>query len=263
MSQAIARAERFGVGFVAARGCTHFGAAAFYTLRAAERGLIGVAATSTPGVMAPWGGAEGRLGNNPLSVAAPMPDGMPPFALDLAQSAVSRGRIKLAELRGEEIPEEWAIDPGGLPTRDPVEALAGALLPSGGHKGSGLALAIEVLTSVLAGGELGPELVNTSMTGSANSTSTTRTGTVGSVYIAVDPDRFVGRQAFRTRMGRLAELIVSTPPAPGFGEVVLPGTIEARAQRVADTDGVPLDDSTVELLVALGASEAVSFPVPL
>ena len=262
MAQAIARAEDHGIGFVAARGCTHFGAAAFYTLRAAERGLIGVAATSTPAVMAPWGGAEGRLGNNPLSVAAPMPDGSPLFVLDLAQSAVSRGRIKLAELNGERIPEGWAIDADGRPTSDPVAALAGALLPSGGYKGSGLALAVEVLTGVLAGGELGPELINMSMTGSATSGSATKTGTVGSVYVAVDPDRFVGREAFRTRMGLLAEVITSTPTAPGFAEVLLPGMLEARAQADADANGIPLDDATVELLETLAAAESVPFPSP-
>ena len=263
MAQAVARAERYGIGFVAARGCTHFGAAAFYTLRAAERGLIGVAATSTPAVMAPWGGAEGRLGNNPLSIAAPMPAGMPPFVLDVAQSAVSRGRIKLAELSGEQIPEGWALDPDGRPTRDPVAALAGALLPSGGHKGSGLALAVEVLTGVLAGGELGPELINMSMTGSARSGAASKTGTVGSVYMAVDPDRFVGRDAFRERMGRLGDVITSTPPARGFGEVLLPGTLEARAEADADVNGIPLDDGSVELLEALAVSESVAFPDPV
>ena len=100
MDEAIARAERHGVGFVTTRGGNHFGAAAFYALRAVERGMIGIAATSTPAVMAPWGGAEARIGNNPLSIAAPTPEGSRPFVLDLAQSAVSRGRIKLAELAG-------------------------------------------------------------------------------------------------------------------------------------------------------------------
>ena len=112
MDAAISRAEQHGVGFVTARGCNHFGTAAFYSLRAVARDLVGIAATSTPAVMAPWGGAEARLGNNPLSVAAPMPDGEPPFVLDFAQSAVSRGRIKLAELNGESIPlgEGRALD---------------------------------------------------------------------------------------------------------------------------------------------------------
>lgn len=260
MDEAIARAERHGVGFVTTRGGNHFGAAAFYALRAVERGLIGVAATSTPAVMAPWGGAEARLGNNPLAVAAPMPDGKPSFVLDLAQSAASRGRIKLAELSGERIPAGWALDAAGRATDDATAALAGALLPSGGHKGSGLALAVEVLAGVLAGGELGPELINTSLTGSARSSSATRTGTVGSVYVAVDPEYFVGREVFVERMGRLAELIKATPPAQGFVEVLVPGELEARAADEARSRGIELEESMVELLVELGAYESVPFP---
>jgi LDH2 family malate/lactate/ureidoglycolate dehydrogenase len=260
MDAAIARAEQHGVGFVTARGCNHFGTAAFYSLRAVARDLVGIAATSTPAVMAPWGGAEARLGNNPLSVAAPMADGEPPFVLDFAQSAVSRGRIKLAELNGESIPLGWALDPDGQPTTDPSAALAGALLPSGGHKGSGLALAIEVLAGVLAGGDLGPELINASLTGAARSSSAARTGTVGSFYVALDPARFVGRQAFTARMARLAEVIRSTPPAPGFDEVLLPGAPEARSADEAGVHGIELEESTIGMLAELGAAESVPFP---
>jgi LDH2 family malate/lactate/ureidoglycolate dehydrogenase len=210
--------------------------------------------------MAPWGGAEARLGNNPLSVAAPMPNGEPPFVLDFAQSAVSRGRIKLAELNGESIPDSWALDAEGRPTIDPVAALSGALLPSGGHKGYGLAFAIEVLTGVLAGGELGPDLINASLTGSARSSSATRIGTVGSLYVAVDPARFAGRQEFGARMARLRDLIKATPPAPGFEEVLIPGEPEARATEKAQLRGIELEESTVRVLTDLGAAESVAFP---
>ena len=260
MGEAVARAKRHGVGFVTARGCNHFGAAAFYSLRAVEHGLVGIAATSTPAVMAPWGGAEARLGNNPLSVAAPMPVGEPPFVLDLAQSAVSRGTIKLAELNGEPIPIGWALDPEGHPTTDPTAALVGALLPSGGHKGSGLAFAIEVLTGVLAGGDLGPELINASLTGAARSSSATRTGTVGSLYVALDPACFVGRRAFIARMARLSELIKATPPRPGFEEVLVPGEPEARAAEQARARGIELEESAIGVLADLGAAESVAFP---
>ncbi|HKB28288.1 MAG TPA: Ldh family oxidoreductase [Candidatus Limnocylindrales bacterium] len=262
MDEAIARAETYGVGFVTARGCNHFGAAAFYSLRAVSHGMVGIVATSTPAVMAPWGGAEARLGNNPLSIAAPTPEGRDPFVLDLAQSAVSRGRIKLAELHDEPIPDTWALDAGGLPTTDPAAALAGALLPSGGYKGYGLALALEVLTGVLAGAELGPELINTSLTGSASSGSATRTGTVGSFYVAVDPERFVGREVFTERLARLVALIKATPPAVGFSEVLVPGELEERSARAASEAGIELDARTVALLEDLGASESVAFPSP-
>jgi len=260
MDEAITRAQRHGVGLVTTRGGNHFGAAAFYAVRAVERGLIGIAATSTPAVMAPWGGAEARIGNNPLAVAAPTPDGTPPFVLDFAQSAVSRGRIKLAELAREEIPTGWAIDSEGRPTTDPTAALAGALLPSGGHKGFGLALAVEVLAGVLAGGDLGPELINASLTGSASSGSATRVGTVGSLYVAIDPEPLVGRERFAARISELAELIKETPPAPGFEEVLLPGEPEARAADDARDRGIELDASTVASLAELGAAESVALP---
>jgi LDH2 family malate/lactate/ureidoglycolate dehydrogenase len=260
IDEAVDRASRHGVGVVAARGGNHFGAAAYYSLRAADRGFVGIVATSTPAVMAPWGGAEARLGNNPLSIAAPVADGMAPFVVDLALSAVSRGRIKLAELSGEQIPESWALDRDGRPTSDAAAALAGALLPIGSYKGYGLALAIEVLTGVLAGGDLGPELINASLTGTASSGSATRVGTTGSLYVAIDPERFVGRDAFRERLARLVELIGGTPPAEGFDEVLVPGEIEARAAAEADRLGIPLDAATVDALSRLAVEMSLGFP---
>ena len=259
MSEALARAEQYGVGLVAARRCTHFGTASYYALRAAERGVVGIAATNTPGVMAPWGGAEARLGNNPFALAAPLA-GRPPFVLDMAQSAVSRGRIKLAELNGERIPTGWALDPEGRPATDPSQALAGALLPFGGYKGYALALAVEFLTGVLAGGGLSPELLNTSMTGAPSGRSSAKIGSVGNLYAAIDPGRFAGRDAFLEQAGRLAEAMTSTPPAPGYEEVLLPGEPEARAASLALTEGVGLQESAVEALKALG--RRLGFPFP-
>jgi LDH2 family malate/lactate/ureidoglycolate dehydrogenase len=262
MDEAIARAERHGAAVVVARGGNHFGAAAVYALRAVERGLIGLVATSTPAVMAPWGGAEARIGNNPLAIAAPTPAGLPPFVLDFAQSATSRGRIKLAELAGEPIPAGWALDADGRSTTDATAALAGALLPFGGYKASGLALALEMLTGVLAGGDLGPELVNASLTGSASSSSAARVGTVGSLYLAVDPGQLVGRDAFAQRLARVLGVIKDTPPAEGFDEVFVPGELEAREDERARERGIELDEPTIAALRGLGAGAAVEFPDP-
>lgn len=263
MDEAIARARRHGIGLVTTRGGNHFGAAAFFALRAVAHGLVGIAATSTPAVMAPWGGAEARIGNNPLAVAAPAPAGMPPFVLDLAQSAVSRGRIKLAELDGEAIPAGWAVAADGSPTTDPVAALAGALLPFGGYKGYGLAVAIEVLTGVLAGGDLGPELINASLTGSAASGSAVRVGTVGSVYVALDPGPLLGRDEFAERVSRLLGILKATPPAPDVAEVLVPGELEARAAAAAAAQGVELAAATAAALGQLARTEALVFPAPL
>jgi LDH2 family malate/lactate/ureidoglycolate dehydrogenase len=113
---------------------------------------------------------------------------------------------------------------------------------------------------VLAGGELGPELINASLTGAARSGSAAKTGTVGSLYIAVDPAHFVGRETFTARMARLRDVIKATPPAPGVEEVLIPGEPEARAAAQARTHGIELEASTVEALAELGASESVPFP---
>jgi LDH2 family malate/lactate/ureidoglycolate dehydrogenase len=95
---AVERALAGGVGSISARHCAHFGAAAHYALRGAERGCVTIVVSNTPAVMAPYGGGEPAIGNNPFAVAAPMPQGRPAFVLDMAQSVVARGRIKLAEM---------------------------------------------------------------------------------------------------------------------------------------------------------------------
>jgi LDH2 family malate/lactate/ureidoglycolate dehydrogenase len=254
-------ASKMGAGVVTARGCMHFGATARYALMSAHRGLVGLAAANTPAVMAPFGGAEPAVGNNPLAVAAPMPDGREPFVLDMAQTVVARGRIKLAEMAGRSIPGDWAVDADGRATTDPARALAGALLPFGGYKGYGLALAVEALTAVLAGGGLSPELANTSMTGTPAARDGAVVGSVGAFFMAVDPDAFVGRSEFERALGRLADAVARVPPAPGFAEVLFPGELEQRAAADAAANGIPLDDSTVEMLAVLAAELGVALPV--
>jgi LDH2 family malate/lactate/ureidoglycolate dehydrogenase len=257
---AIEAALRHGVGVVTVRDSGHFGAASYYARRAARRGLIGVTATNTPSVMAPWGGREPRIGNNPFAVVAPMPAGRPAFVLDMAQTATARGRIKLAELAGERLPLGWALDAGGEPTADPGEALAGSLLPFGGHKGYGLALAVEMFAGVLSGAKLSYELVNTGFTGGSRPDGDRPSTAVGNFHLAIEPARFGDPAAFRERLGALATLLKATPPAPGVSEVLLPGELEARSESAADRLGVGLEAAAIGLLRDYARSEGLDFP---
>ena len=260
MDDAVRRAREFGVGATAVRNGTHFGSAAHYALRAARAGLIGIAATNTPAAMAPWGSSESRVGNNPISIAGPAPDGRPPFALDIAQSATSRGRIKLAELAGASIPEGWALDARGRPTTDPAAALTGALLPAGGHKGSGLALAVELLTGALGGAGISPRLVNTGLTGGAGTPTEEAERGVGYLFVVLDPGRFAGPELFLSRMGDLVADLQSSRLAPGFSEVLVPGDLEHRAATLAESRGVELPAATRDALESLAAREGLRFP---
>jgi LDH2 family malate/lactate/ureidoglycolate dehydrogenase/3-hydroxyisobutyrate dehydrogenase-like beta-hydroxyacid dehydrogenase len=259
IDDAVRRASEFGVGATAVRNGTHFGSAAHYSLRAARAGLIGIVATNTPAAMAPWGGSEARLGNNPISIAGPMPDGLAPFALDIAQSATSRGRIKLAQLDKEPIPETWALDAGGEPTTDPAAALTGALLPAGGHKGSGLALAVELITGALAGAGISPRLVNTGLTGDGTAASEAERG-LGYLFVVLDPGRFAGRELLLSRMGDLVDALKATRLAPGFSEILIPGEPEHRTEAAAESEGVDLPAATVDALESLAAAEGLPFP---
>lgn len=156
MQRAIELAEQFNVGVVGVTRSNHFGATAIYSRMAVERGLVGIAMTNVvPNIVAP-GGSIPVVGNNPLSVAFPT-FGEFPFVLDISLSTVSGGKILLAGEKGEKIPLDWATDTAGRPTDDPEKAFAGFLLPLGGHKGLGLAYAIDLLCGVMTGGEFLPK----------------------------------------------------------------------------------------------------------
>jgi LDH2 family malate/lactate/ureidoglycolate dehydrogenase len=263
MDLALERAAEHGVGVAVARRCAHFGAAAHYALRAARAGYVALAASNTPAVMAPYGGSSAAIGNNPFALGAPHADNREPLVLDMAQSVVARGRIKLAEMAGETIPEQWAIAPDGRPTSDPTAALAGALLASGGYKGYGIALTVEILTSVLSGSLLSPELLNTSMTGEAIPRPGAVVGNQSQIFLALDPDAFAGRETFTAGLGRLAEAMKSVDPAPGYQEVLMPGEPEERAAAEAATLGIPLADATIALLSDLAETLSLDFPAAI
>src|SRR3712207_5927570 len=148
------RARQHGVGVVGVRDSNHFGTAMWFTRRAAQDGFVAVLTTNASPAMAPWGGREKRVGTNPWSIAAPGPDGRV-VALDIANTAVARGKIYLARSRGESIPESWALTADGAPTTDPAEGVLGVVLPMAGHKGYAIAFMMDVLSGALTGSAVG------------------------------------------------------------------------------------------------------------
>ena len=119
---AVDRARTHGVGVVAVRNSNHFGTAAYWTRRMADRGCVGILTTNGSPAMAPWGGLEKTVGANPWSVATPG-GSHPPVVLDIANTGVARGKIYAAAQRGEQIPDTWALDERGVPTTDPNVAI--------------------------------------------------------------------------------------------------------------------------------------------
>jgi LDH2 family malate/lactate/ureidoglycolate dehydrogenase len=157
MQMAIDRSKEFGAGVVAVRNSFHFGPAGRYAQQASEHGCIGIAMCNTKPMMPAPGGVERLVGNNPISIGLPVAEG-PDFLFDMALSEAALGKIRVAEREGKAIPSTWAVDRDGLPTTDPKAAIEGMLLPSGGAKGFGLSLAINLMSSLLSQGPGGDDV---------------------------------------------------------------------------------------------------------
>jgi len=171
MKLVIEKAKKNNIAFAAVRNSNHYGIAGYYSMMALKENLIGISTTNSFPLVVPTFGKDALLGTNPISIAAPTSKERP-FVLDMATSTVPRGKLEVYDRREKPIPEAWATDVDGLPTTDPglvlrnvKQRLGGGLLPlggvleeTGGHKGYGLAMIVEIFTGILSGGAFGPNV---------------------------------------------------------------------------------------------------------
>jgi len=241
-----------GAAWGGVRNSNHFGATAYYVLQIARQGMVGIAVTNSPPAMAPWGGRAPLLGTNPIAIA--VPSDAEPLVIDMATSLVAKGRILLAQTAGETtIPAGWALDAHGRPTTDVAEALKGTVAPLGAHKGSGLALMIDILAGALTGAAMATGL------GQLHSNQDKRQG-LGHLFGAIDIDQLVPLTEFTRRVGELAAVVRATQPAEGVERIYLPGELETETRRRRLEHGVPLADGVKVSLESLAAELGISFP---
>jgi ureidoglycolate dehydrogenase (NAD+) len=172
-----------------------------------------------------------------MAVAVPANE-EPPVVLDMATSVVAHGRIKGAADRGETIPPDWAVDAAGRPTTDPVQALAGALLPFGGFKGSGISILIDLIAGLLPGGRSGPEIVPLYQ-------RLAEPQGIGQLFVALYIDAFDSLQTYTRRVDETVRKIRALPPAAGAPRVILPGELEHLRAQDYTARGIPLPSDTV------------------
>ena len=212
---AAARAKDSGIAAVSIRRSCHIGCLAAYLHRFASQGTMLVVTCSDPAVasVAPFGGTKRIYTPDPLAAGWPAPGG--PVMIDVSMSITTNGLTNRLRAEGRQFEHPWLLDGEGRPTRDPNAFFTdppGSLLPLGGveagHKGYGLALLVEALTSALGG------------YGRADAP----TGWGASVFvIALDPARFAGLPAFERETGWMADAVHANPPVPGGGPVRRPG----------------------------------------
>jgi LDH2 family malate/lactate/ureidoglycolate dehydrogenase len=230
--RAVDLARRFGVGLVSVRNSTNFGAAGFYALRLARSGMIGLVTTNAPKMMAPHGAADAFLGSNPIAIAIPLGE-EDEFVLDMSSTVTARGKIRRAKMLGEPLPSGWALDADGRPTRDAADALAGILLPVGGAKGSGLALAVSLLVGLLAGADFDDEVASIYVDGD-------RPQNLGQVFLAIDPSGMGGAEGWPERAAGLVQRLTRLRRRPGVEHIHYPGAGAASRARRRTVEGVPL-----------------------
>jgi len=259
LEEALAMAERHGTGFVAVRNSNHWGYPAYWSRKAARRGCIGIAMSNGGRFVAPTFSVEPVLGTNPLAVTIPGTPGGEQFHLDMATSAVARGKIETALREGKSIPRGWIpeafgekipVDERGIMSYDvPLLPLGGEGTETGGHKGYALSLMVELLSSVLSG--LGVE--------NAIETSDPMNLLTGHLLGAIRVSGFREPGRVQAQISGTFQRVRSAKKAPGHDRIFIPGEPEAVAEEENGRLGVPLTPPIMAQLRRLNERLALGF----
>jgi len=253
MTMSIEKARCCGVGCCLVRNTNNIGFLGFYTMMAAEKGMVGIIMTNAAAAISPWGGAEAFFGTNPLSIAVPGDSEETAIVLDMSSSLVARGKIRRAQRLKESIPQGWAFDETGSPTIDPAAALKGTLAPMGGPKGYGLAVMVDVLAGMMSGSKYG--------TGVRTFHQPEGPTGVGVCCMAIDVERFMPVNAFKGLIRSYAESIRGSRKAKGVSRIYLPGEIESEKEKTSSKEGIEINAETAKNLSQL--LEKIESPLTL
>jgi delta1-piperideine-2-carboxylate reductase len=180
----VERTRSLGVAALVVNDATHFSALWPEVEAITQYGLAALVLCPSYATVAPWGGNKPLLGTNPFAFGWPRQNNFP-YVFDFATSVAARGEIELHRRAGKALPAGWAIDAEGEPTTEPEAALAGAMLPFGGHKGSGLSTLIELLAGVMIG-----DLTSAGALDALGSTALSPSH--GELILAFSPEKFAG-----------------------------------------------------------------------
>lgn len=225
-------ARKMGIAALAISNSYNCGVLGCHTARLAREGLLGIGFTNAPASIAPVGGNKPVFGTNPFSLAVPDGQGGIALLIDQSASVIAKSEIMKHAREGKPIPSGWALDSDGNSTTDPDMALKGSMAPSGGYKGVGIALLVEVMAAAMTGATLG---IN------ASPFSGTKGGPpkTGQFFLAINPDS-TSNGLFADRIATLAAEFRNQPGAR------LPGDGRAAARQRASRDRVAVSSATIE-----------------
>ncbi|MFC1988143.1 Ldh family oxidoreductase [Chloroflexota bacterium] len=259
MKLTIDKALKNNVCLTSVRNSNHYGMAGYYSMMALEHDLIGIALTNASVLVVPTHGKTAVFGTNPISLAVPAGK-QRSYVLDMATSTVSKGKLAVQGLSGKSIPLTWATDEFGNPTQDIPRVLAnldgkmgGGLLPlggageeSGGHKGYGLALAVDILSAVLSGGTFGPKIYPT------------KGPPAGACHFfgAINIEAFIGLNSFKCLMDEYIDILKNSEKATGCDRIFIHGEKEFELYEQQQVE-VNIHRMVVEELIQVGEEVGV------
>lgn len=230
MNEAVSRARTTGIAAVSVADSTHFGAAGAFAAEAAAQGMIGIVTSNSDSVVCLFGGKGPFHGTNPLAMAT---------------SSIPFNRVKLYRSLDKALPPGTAIDQDGHPTTSAQDARF--LQPLGGEdfgfKGAALAGIVTILSALLTGADADDQMAATD----SDQTATHRQN-VGHFFIAINPDNFIGREAFGAAITRYLTALRNSPSADPAHPVMAPGDRARTELQKRREHGIPVDPDTQKIL---------------
>lgn len=248
MQTAIDKAKTYGVGTVVVRNSTHYGIAGYYARQAVKQNCIGISFTNARPSIAPLFGVDPMLGTNPIAFGAPS-DMEYPFLFDAATSISQRGKIEVLARAGKATPPGWAIDKEGRSYTDTKQllvdliakkasmvGLGGTAEETGGHKGFGLAVMVEILSSALQTGAYLDQLHGWQ-------DGKRVPYKLGHFFLALDVEAFTDLESFKKITGNIMRQVKTSQLFPGKEKIYVAGEKEYLNEQKICQQGIPINDN--------------------
>ena len=257
MQLAIDKAKKYGLGMTTVRNSTHYGIAGYYTIMAAEAGMIGITGTNARPSVAPTFGVENMLGTNPLTFGMPTDENFP-FVLDCATSLTQRGKIELYARKGKKCPEGWVIDRNGGTKSDSIQILDdlingnAALSPLGGigeenagYKGYGYSTVVEIMSAALQAGSFLKMLSGFDKEGNRIPYK------LGHFFIAIDISAFTELDSFKNITGNILRNLRASKKMPGQDRIYTAGEKEYLSWLERKDKGAPVNENLQKEIIQM------------
>ena len=239
MERTMALAEKHSIGCIGLSNTNHWMRGGAYALQAAEAGFIGICWTNTTKLMPPWGSAEKAIGNNPMAIAIPRKEGH--ILLDMAMSQYSNGKLEVLKIQEKTLPLPGGYDTAGNLSVDPAEILKSRrALPIGYWKGSGLALVLDTLATVISGGQATHQIAEQKSEYA-----------VSQVYIAIDASGMMGAGILNETVEAIINDFRTVKPLDEDSKVRYPGEGMLRIRQESLEKGVLVDEKQWQQLLEM------------